>query len=71
MKSSNSLNSIGLYLKTKRNEVGLTQAEFALRSGVGLSFVRALEQGKKNLSMAKVEQALSFFNAELVAKPKS
>ena len=40
------MNPIGEYVKRRRREAGLTQEEFALRSGLGLRFVRELEQGK-------------------------
>jgi transcriptional regulator with XRE-family HTH domain len=37
------MNTIALFVKQKRKEAGLTQEEFALRSGLGLRFVRDLE----------------------------
>ncbi len=36
-----------------------------LQSGVGLRFIRELEQGKETLRMDKVNQVLSLFGAEL------
>ena len=39
-------NPIGTFIKKERKRVGLTQVEFALRSGLGLRFVRDLEQEK-------------------------
>ena len=42
------------HIKTKRKLFELTQAELALRSGVGLRFIRDMEQGKKTLRMDKV-----------------
>ena len=39
------MNKIAQFIKTKRKETGLTQEEFAMRSGLGLRFVRELEQG--------------------------
>ena len=61
-----SKNKIAQFIKTKRREAGLTQKEFALRSGLGLRFVRELEQGKETLRMDKVNQALSMFGMEAV-----
>lgn len=52
-------------VKKLRKEIGLTQEEFALRSGVGLRFVRELEQGKKTLRMDKVNQVLKYLGFEL------
>jgi y4mF family transcriptional regulator len=45
--------------------LGLTQEEFAMRAGLGLRFVRELEQGKKTLRVDKVNQALEMFGAKL------
>ena len=52
-------------LKTLRKEYGLTQEDLALKSGVGLNFVRQLEQGKPTLRMDKVNQVLAMFGYEL------
>lgn len=45
---------------------GITQKEFAYQSGLGLRFVRELEQGKETLRMDKVNRALSMFGMEAV-----
>lgn len=52
-------------IKAKRKKYGLTQVELAQRSGVGLRFVRDLEQGKKTLRMDKVNLVLALFGEEL------
>ena len=57
-------------VKKLRKEYGLTQEELALKSGVGLNFVRQLEQGKPTLRMDKVNQLLDLFNYALTATPK-
>ena len=57
-------------VKTLRKEYGLTQEDLALKSGVGLCFVRNLEQGKTTLRMDKVNQLLDLFDYELTAAPK-
>lgn len=62
------MNKIAEFVKENRRAAGLTQEEFALRSGLGLNFVRKLEQGKENIKLDKVNQALSMFGAEAVAK---
>lgn len=64
------MNKIALFIKTKRKEAGLTQEEFAMRSGLGLRFVRELEQGKETVRMDKVNVALAMFNAQAVAGKK-
>ena len=55
------MNTIAEFIKQKRKEMGLTQEEFALRSGLGLRFIRELEQGKETVRMDKVNQALAMF----------
>ncbi|GAB2632946.1 helix-turn-helix transcriptional regulator [Belliella aquatica] len=53
------------FVKAKRNAVKLTQPELAQKAGVGLRFLRDLEQGKKTLRMDKVNQVLSMFGHQL------
>lgn len=60
------MNTIAEFIKQKRKEARLTQEEFALRSGLGLRFVRELEHGKETVSMDKVNQALAMFGMEAV-----
>lgn len=57
-------------VKDLRKEYGLTQEELAMKSGVGLNFVRQLEQGKPTLRMDKVNLLLDLFNYTLVATPR-
>ena len=45
---------ISEFIKQNRKALGLTQEEFAMRAGLGLRFVRELEQGKKTLRLDKV-----------------
>lgn len=56
-------------VKTKRKAVGLTQEEFAERTGVALTVVRKIEQGKTNLNMEKVNLVLKMFGHQLIAAP--
>ena len=60
------MNRIGEYIKKERKKIGLTQEEFAMRSGLGLRFVRELEQGKETVRLDKVNQALAMFGMEAV-----
>ncbi len=60
------MNTIGEFIKQNRKQLGLTQEEFAFRSGLGLRFVRELEQGKKTVRLDKVNQALAMFGMEAV-----
>ena len=47
------------FVKEMRKKFNLTQVDLADKSGVGLRFVRELEQGKQTLRMDKVNQVLS------------
>ena len=60
------MNKISEFVKTQRKLLGLTQEEFAMRSGLGLRFVRELEQGKSTVRLDKVNQALAMFGMEAV-----
>lgn len=60
------MNKIAKYIKENRKAAGLTQEEFALRSGLGLRFIRELEQGKATVRMDKVNVALAMFGMEAV-----
>lgn len=64
------MNPIAEFVKKNRKAAGLTQEEFALRSGLGLRFVRELEQGKETVRMDKVNIALGMFNAQAVPGKK-
>lgn len=60
------MSRIGDYIKKERKKLGLTQEEFAMRSGLGLRFVRELEAGKETVRLDKVNQALAMFGMEAV-----
>ena len=64
------MNEIATFVKTHRRAAGLTQEEFAIRSGLGLRFVRELEQGKKTVRLDKVNIALGMFNMEAIPGKK-
>ena len=60
------MNKTAVFIRQQRKAAGLTQEEFALRSGLGLRFVRELESGKETVRMDKVNQALAMFGMEAV-----
>ena len=60
------MNKTADFIKTGRRAAGLTQEEFAARSGLGLRFVRELEQGKETVRRDKVNVALGMFGMEAV-----
>ncbi len=57
--------NIAQKIKALRKQSGLTQIEFAKRVGVGLRFVRELEQGKATVRLDKVNQVLEFLGHHL------
>lgn len=52
-------------VKNLRKEYNLTQEDLAFKCGVGLRFVRELEQGKPTVRLDKVNQVLALFDMEL------
>ena len=59
------MKSIGNEIQLLRKNAGLTQTEFAKRVGVGLRFIRDLEQGKSSVRLDKVNQVLEFLGHHL------
>ena len=59
---------LSIFVKDMRREHGLTQEDLAAKAGVGLRFVRELEQGKQTLRMDKINQVLALFDHEVGAK---
>ncbi|MDD3686181.1 MAG: helix-turn-helix transcriptional regulator [Bacteroidales bacterium] len=58
---------ISEFVKSRRKAVKLTQLELAEKAGVGLRFLRDLEQGKESLRLDKVNQVLKMFGHEVGA----
>ncbi|HEX4697372.1 MAG TPA: type II toxin-antitoxin system Y4mF family antitoxin [Candidatus Udaeobacter sp.] len=65
--TENTLSGIAMSLKELRAKAGLTQEELARRSGVGLRFVREVEQGKQTVRVDKLNQVLALFGYHLEA----
>ena len=61
--------SLAAFIKERRKMFNLTQIDLAEKSGVGLRFVRELEQGKPTLRLDKVNQVLALFGHEVGAVP--
>ncbi|WP_333620804.1 helix-turn-helix transcriptional regulator [Sphingobacterium multivorum] len=59
------MDSLPMFVKKKRKELKLTQEDLADNAGVGLRFVRDLEQGKKTLRLDKVNDILALFGKEV------
>lgn len=63
------MDAIARFIKEQRKRNKLTQEEFALQAGLGLRFVRELEQGKPTVRLDKVNQALAMFGSQAVPGP--
>lgn len=61
--------SLSDFVKERRKQLNLTQIDLAEKSGVGLRFVRELEQGKQTLRIDKINQVLALFGHEVGAVP--
>ncbi|MCB0647771.1 MAG: helix-turn-helix transcriptional regulator [Saprospiraceae bacterium] len=59
------MTKLSQFVKQRRKSLGLTQEDLSFKAGVGLRFVRDLEQGKRSLRMDKVNQLLALFGHEL------
>lgn len=59
------MKELSAFVKERRKLIGLTQKEFAERVGVALTVIRKIEQGKTNVSMAKVNLVLAMFGHTL------
>lgn len=57
------------FVKERRRQANLTQPELAVKAGVGLRFIRDMEQGKETLRLDKVNQVLQLFGHEVGLVP--
>lgn len=55
---------IAQYIKEMRQKHRLTQQDLSEKAGVGLRFIRELEQGKLTLRLDKVNQVFELFGTE-------
>ena len=61
--------SLSNFIKEKRKILRITQRDLADRAGVGLRFIRDMEQGKKSLQLNKVNEVLALFGHEMGPVP--
>ena len=61
--------TLSRFVKSMRKQYRLTQVDLSEKSGVGLRFIRELEQGKKTLRLDKVNKVLNLFGYEVGAQP--
>jgi y4mF family transcriptional regulator len=59
------MSKVASFTKYQRKKLKLTQEELAAKAGVGIRFIRELEQGKETLQLDKVNQVLALFGFSL------
>ena len=69
MQGWNRNNPTAKFIRQRRKDLNLTQVGLSNITGVGLRFIRELEQGKSNLMTDKINQVLLFFGHELTPTP--
>ena len=57
------------FVKKRRKALKMTQETLANKSGVGLHFIRDMEQGKQSLNLQKVNQVLFMVGAKMAPVP--
>lgn len=65
---ANQITAINSEIKNLRKKLGLNQVEFAKRAGIGLRFLRELEQGKMSVRLDKLFKVVNFLGYHLELK---
>jgi y4mF family transcriptional regulator len=58
-------NILSAFIKSERKSARLTQKELALKAGVGLRFIRDIEQGKSSFRTDTLNKVLKLFGKVL------
>ena len=61
----------GHFVQLNRLKANITQIELAKKAGVGLRFIRDVEQGKKSLRTDTLNKILKLFGAQVGPVPLS
>lgn len=64
------ISPISLFVRNRREELGYTQEELALRAGLSPGFLKAFERGKKTVRLDKVTELLDYLGATLEVKTR-
>lgn len=62
---NNNQTILSQFVRMKRKSQKMTQLELSQKAGVGIRFIRELENGKETLKMDKINQVLTLFGKEL------
>ena len=61
----NRIEKLGTMIKQARKEQGLTQEQLAAATGVGVRFIRELEQGKESCHIGKALTVVSMLGLDV------
>ncbi|MGV8947946.1 MAG: type II toxin-antitoxin system Y4mF family antitoxin [Candidatus Paracaedibacter sp.] len=70
MRKIDDIKGLGTWLRQARKEQGLTQEQLAATCGVGIRFVRELEQGKETCHIGKAVQVMQMLGIEFFARKR-
>lgn len=70
MKKVDDIKGLGIWVRQVRKEQGLTQEQLAATCGVGVRFVRELEQGKETCHIGKVIKVIQMLGIEILLKKR-
>ncbi len=70
MKKIDDIKSLGIWIRQARKEQNLTQEQLAATCGVGVRFVRELEQGKETCHIGKAVQVMQMLGIEILARKR-
>ncbi len=65
MQRINSVKDIGILVRQERKQQGLTQEQLAAHCGIGIRFLRELEQGKETCHVGKVLHVVQMLGVNL------
>ena len=64
--TNNKIEKLGRIIKQARKEQCLTQEQLAATTGVGVRFIRELEQGKESCHIGKALMAVSMLGIDII-----
>ena len=65
------MQELGTLIREERRRQGLTQAELAGLTGVGVTFVSQLENGKETAEMGRAMRVLTMLGIDLYAERRA
>ena len=66
-----SVGDLAALIRSERRRQGITQADLAGLSGVGVTFLSQLENGKESAELGKALNVLTMLGIDLIAEPRS